>query len=112
MGLLTDMLASYATGVSQHTGLHYVPSFNDLNSGGIVDEKRLCVNLLVRPNSTGQGSGSHSQNTRYKMKCDLVRSQMAWLLLYRDLNSTPQDRNLVREQGQQAWLQHGVHLHA
>lgn len=33
MGLLTDLLQGYATGVRHHTGLHYVPSFNDLNSG-------------------------------------------------------------------------------
>lgn len=32
MGLLTEMLRGYATGVQAHTGLHYVPSFNDLNS--------------------------------------------------------------------------------
>lgn len=33
MGLLKDMAAGYATAASAHTGLHYVPSFNDLNSG-------------------------------------------------------------------------------
>lgn len=32
MGLLTALLQGYANGVQAHTGLHYVPSFNDLNT--------------------------------------------------------------------------------
>lgn len=45
MGLLTDLLEGYATGVSHRTGLHYVPSFNDLNTGG--SESTPCTTRCV-----------------------------------------------------------------
>lgn len=37
MGIITELMGKYADAASHHTGLHYVPSFNDLNSNSADD---------------------------------------------------------------------------